>query len=92
MAESRCAWREMLLMGKESKVNEAIMTSKGQVTIPVEIRRSMKLKPRDRVVFTRLTDGTLVVRVKNKSVADLMGFLPKPKRKVRIQDMRFGKR
>jgi AbrB family looped-hinge helix DNA binding protein len=79
-------------MSKELKVNEAFLTSKGQVTIPAEIRRSMKLKPRDRVVFTRLSDGTLVVRAKNKSVADLMGILPKPKRKVRIEDMRFGKR
>jgi antitoxin PrlF len=82
----------MLKTSKESRVNEAILTSRGQVTIPLEIRKSMKLKPRDRIVFTRLTDGTLVVRVKNKSVADLMGILPKPKRKVRIQDMRFGRR
>jgi AbrB family looped-hinge helix DNA binding protein len=79
-------------MSRGPKVNEAFLTSKGQVTIPAEIRRSMKLKPRDRVVFTRLSDGTLMVRVKNKSVVDLIGILPKPKRKVRIEDMRFGKR
>jgi len=79
-------------MSREPKVSEAFLTSKGQVTIPAEIRRSMKLKPRDRVVFTRLSDGTLMVRVKNKSVVDLIGILPKPKRKVRIEDMRFGKR
>jgi hypothetical protein len=52
----------------------------------------MKLKPRDRVVFTQLSNGTLVVRVKNKSVTDIFGILPKPRRKVRIEDMRFGKR
>jgi len=55
-------------MSREPKVNEAFLTSKGRVTIPAEIRRSMKLKPRDRVVFTRLSDGTLVVRAKNRRV------------------------
>jgi len=73
-------------------MNEAFLTSKGQVTIPVEIRRLMKLKPRDRIVFNRLSNGTILIRVKNKSIADLIGILPKPKRKVRIEDMRFGKR
>jgi bifunctional DNA-binding transcriptional regulator/antitoxin component of YhaV-PrlF toxin-antitoxin module len=63
-----------------------------QIREDPEFKRSMKLKPKDRVVFTRLSDGTLVVRAKNKSVADLMGILPKPKRKVRVEDMRFGKR
>ena len=31
---------------------EATITSKGQITIPVEIRRQMNLAPQDRVVFT----------------------------------------
>lgn len=79
-------------MKKESKVNEVMLTRRGQITIPVAIRKSMKLKPRDRVVFTQLSNGTLVVRVKNKSVTDIFGILPKPKRKVRVEDMRFGKR
>jgi AbrB family looped-hinge helix DNA binding protein len=82
----------MLDMKKESRVNEVMLTRRGQVTIPVAIRKSMKLKPRDRVVFTQLSNGTLVVRVKNKSVTDIFGILPKPRRKVRIEDMRFGKR
>ena len=71
---------------------EAAVTSKGQITIPVGIRKSMRLKAQDRVVFTRLADGTVVMRAKVRSVAELAGSLPKPARKIRIQDMRFGKR
>ena len=79
-------------MVKGRNMSEAEVTSRGQITIPAGIRKLMDLKPRDRVVFTRLADGTLVIRVKNKSAANLAGILPKPKRRVRIQDMRFGKR
>jgi AbrB family looped-hinge helix DNA binding protein len=79
-------------MRKEPRVNEAFLTSKGQVTIPAEIRRSMKLKPRDRVVFNRLSNGTILIRVKNRSIADVIGILPKPRRKVRVEDMRLGNR
>lgn len=73
-------------------MSEAGVTSKGQITIPAGIRRFLGLKARDRVVFTRLADGTVVMRAKVRSIAELAGSLPKPGRKVRVQDMRFGKR
>ena len=73
-------------------MSDAAVTSKGQITIPVGIRKSMRLKAQDRVVFTRLADGTVVMRAKVRSAADLAGSVAKPVRKVRIQDMRFGKR
>ena len=73
-------------------MTDAAVTSKGQITIPVGIRKAMRLGPRDRVVFTRLADGTVVMRAKTRTIADLAGSLPKPNRKVRIQDMRFGGR
>jgi AbrB family looped-hinge helix DNA binding protein len=73
-------------------MSEAAVTSKGQITIPVGIRKSMRLKAQDRVVFTRLADGTVVMRAKVRSIVDLAGSGPKPVRKVRIQDMRFGGR
>ena len=73
-------------------MSEAAVTSKGQITIPVAIRKSMRLKAQDRVVFTRLADGTVVMRAKVQSIADLAGSVPKPTRKVRIEDMRFGGR
>lgn len=73
-------------------MSEASVTSKGQITIPVGVRQSMRLKAQDRVVFTRLADGTVVMRAKVRSIADLAGSLPKRAKKVRIKDMRFGGR
>ncbi len=73
-------------------MSEAAVTSKGQVTIPIGIRKSMSLKARDRVVFTRLADGTVVMRAKVRSIADLAGSVPKRAKQVRIEDMRFGGR
>jgi AbrB family looped-hinge helix DNA binding protein len=70
------------------------MTSKGQITIPAEIRKSMGLKAGERVVFTRLHDGTTVMRAKTRSILDLKGLLKtarRNKRKVSIQDMNIGR-
>jgi antitoxin PrlF len=72
----------------------ATVTSKGQVTIPADIRRSMNLVAGQQVVFTQLSDGTTVMRAKTRSVADSLGML-KPngsKRKVAIKDMNIGRR
>jgi len=72
---------------------ESVVTSKGQITIPVEIRRAMGLKPQDRVVFTLLPDGTTVMRAKTRSLVDLEGTLKKKgARKVAVKDMRIGRR
>jgi antitoxin PrlF len=74
---------------------EATMTSKGQVTIPAEIRKSLGLAAGERVVFTQLHDGTAVMRAKTRSILELKGAL-KPlrstKRKVRLEEMRIGRR
>ncbi len=68
---------------------EAALTSKGQITIPAEIRRQMKLAPQDRVVFTLLPNGTTIMRAKNRSLASLAGSVKSGKKKVAIKDMRM---
>jgi antitoxin PrlF len=60
---------------------DATLTSKGQTTIPKEIRDSLGIKPGDRMTFTLMPDGTVVIRVKRKSVMDLAGVLHKKGRK-----------
>jgi antitoxin PrlF len=55
--------------------NDVTLTSKGQTTIPKEIRDSLGLKPGDRMTFTLMPDATVIMRVKNKSVAELAGIL-----------------
>ena len=61
--------------------NEATLTSKGQTTIPKEIRDSLSMKAGDRMTFTLMPDGTVVMRVKTKSVTELAGILHKKGRK-----------
>lgn len=77
--------------------SEATVTSKGQITIPAEVRKAMGLEPGERVVFSRLDDGTTVMRAKTRSIRELKGLL-KPvraasarKAKVSIADMNIGR-
>jgi AbrB family looped-hinge helix DNA binding protein len=67
---------------------EAAVTSKGQITIPAEIRSAMGLKAQDRVVFTLMPDGTTVMRAKTRSIKSLKGMLKNPGRRVPVRDMR----
>jgi antitoxin PrlF len=60
---------------------DATLTSKGQTTIPKEIREALNMKDGERLTFTLLPDGTVLMRVKNKSVLDLAGRLHKKGRK-----------
>ena len=61
--------------------SDATLTSKGQTTIPKEIRDELGMKPGDRMTFTLMSDATVVMRVKNKSISDLAGMLYKKGRK-----------
>lgn len=72
---------------------EATLTSKGQITIPAEIRKAMGLTAGERVVFTRLDDGTTVMRAKSRSIFELQGLLTPVvnQRKVPIDDMNIGR-
>lgn len=74
-------------------MSEATITSKGQVTIPADIRKAMGLNVGERVVFTQLDDGTTIMRAKTRSILELKGALKATKgsqRKVSIQDMNIG--
>ena len=53
------------------------LTSKGQVTIPVAIRKALGLKPRDKVAF-RMENGTVRIQPARASVRDSAGTLNVP--------------
>lgn len=55
----------------------AKMTSKGQLTIPKEVRDELNLAAGTRLYIT-VRDGELVARPKNRSIADLVGMLGAP--------------
>jgi AbrB family looped-hinge helix DNA binding protein len=64
------------------------MTTKGQVTVPREIRDRLGLKSGDKMAFTMLSDGTVVMRPKTRRLADLAGSLTRPGQpRVSIEDM-----
>jgi AbrB family looped-hinge helix DNA binding protein len=59
-------------------MTETTMTVKGQVTVPREIRNRLGLRSGDRMAFTMLSGGTVVVRPKTRRLADLAGALTRP--------------
>lgn len=59
----------------------ATLTTKGQTTIPKAIRDRLGMKPGDRMTFTLMPDGTMLVRVKRRSIAELGGKLQRKGRK-----------
>ena len=74
-------------------MSEATVTSKGQITIPVDVRTSLSLKAGERVEFTTLDDGTVIMRPKNRSLLELEGMLQgagRRKGKVKAEDMNIG--
>ena len=72
-------------------MSNATLTSKGQTTIPKEIRDSLGLKTQDQLNFTLLSDGTVIMRVKNKSILDLAGLVNYKGPAVPIEKMRLGR-
>lgn len=62
-------------------MSEATLTSKGQTTIPKDIRDSLGLQPGIRMSFTLMPDGSVLLRVKNKSLVDLGGRLRRKSQK-----------
>jgi AbrB family looped-hinge helix DNA binding protein len=70
----------------------ATMTSKGQTTIPKDIREAMGLKPKDQVSFTLMPDGAVIMRAKTRSIGELYGALHEPGRApVALHDMKAGR-
>jgi AbrB family looped-hinge helix DNA binding protein len=63
------------------------VTSKGQVTIPVEARRRLGIVPGTALEFVVTDAGTLVVIPRSRSVRDLKGMLPRPKRALSVAEM-----
>jgi len=60
---------------------DATLTSKGQTTIPKAIREGLNMKAGDRMTFTLMPDGVVIMRVKNKHASELAGLLHRKGRK-----------
>ena len=68
---------------------ESTINDTGLTTVPADIRAHMKAKPGTRLAWSVMTDGTVIVRAKTKSILDLAGMLkPTNGERVSIEDMK----
>lgn len=65
----------------------ATLTSKGQITIPAEVRRLLNVQTGDRVEFVQIEPGRFEIVAATRSVRDLKGLFGKPGRTVSIEEM-----
>jgi antitoxin PrlF len=66
---------------------ELTLSSKGQLTIPKEMREALHLRPGDRVIYS-IIDGQIVITPKNVDFNDLAGMLgPAPKGPATLDDI-----
>lgn len=65
----------------------ATLTSKGQVTIPADVRRDLNVDAGDRIEFIQIEPGRYEVVAATRSVRELKGMFGKPKRSVSIEEM-----
>jgi len=67
----------------------ATMTTKGQVTVPKEVRDRLGLDAGSVLSFIPKDEGYFVV-AKTGSARDLCGILPKPVRPISLEEMEAG--
>ncbi len=67
------------------------VSSKGQVTIPKEVREALQVEGGDRVLFIVRENGVVELRPETVDLLDLVGILEPPDgRHVTIEDMNEG--
>ncbi|WP_250532371.1 AbrB/MazE/SpoVT family DNA-binding domain-containing protein [Caballeronia sp. ATUFL_F1_KS39] len=66
----------------------ATITSKGQVTIPIDVRNQLGLQSGDRIEFSfNEATGRYEVYAATRSLSSLKGIVKKPAKSVSIEDM-----
>ena len=65
----------------------ATLTSKGQITIPADVRHDLKVDAGDRVEFIQIAPGRYEFVAATQNVTALKGMFGKPKKSVSIDDM-----
>lgn len=65
----------------------ATLSSKGQLTLPKDVRDALDLHPGDRVNFVRMEDGNYAVLPATQPVMALKGIIRKPASPVTLEEM-----
>lgn len=72
-------------------MEQAKVTSKGQITIPKKIREKLGLKPGDKVNFVVDSDGNIKIQPQNIPIEKLRGILHRPGQKtISLEEMEQG--
>jgi len=68
-------------------MSAAKLTSKGQVTIPKDIRQHLKIDQGDKIEFFVGKNGMVIISPIRSDVRKLKGIIPKPNKPISIDDM-----
>lgn len=68
----------------------ATLTSKGQITIPVDVRNDLKVDAGDRVEFVQIAPGRYEFVAATRSVTELKGMFGPAKKTVSIEAMNMA--
>ena len=68
-------------------MSTATLTSKGQITIPADVRRILNVQTGDRVEFVQVEPGRFELVAATQSVRDLKGLFGNATRTVTIDEM-----
>jgi len=65
----------------------AKITSKGQVTIPQEVREAMGVSEGDRLEFVHMEGGGFALKRSTRSIRDLKGIIPLRRKPATLEEM-----
>lgn len=68
-------------------MSSATLTSKGQITIPAEVRRRLSLEEGDKVIFVELEGGGYKLAPVNVPMKAIKGLVPRPAKPVTVAEM-----
>ncbi len=68
-------------------MSTSTLTSKGQTTIPKDVRKRLNLHPGDRLEFVIDEDGRVLVLPASVDVSELAGMLKRPAKPVTVMEM-----
>ena len=73
-------------------MTRATLTTKGQITIPKEVRERLGVEAGDRLEFVEQERGVSRVVAATKDVRHLKGLVPRPRQPVSVEDMKAAVR
>lgn len=68
-------------------MSTSTLTSKGQTTIPKDVRKRLNLHPGDRLEFVIDEDGRVLVLPASIDASELAGMLKSPARPISVEGM-----